>query len=673
MVRRLKLAGVAIAAFAFLVGSQGAALAGKCASGEAKAIGKKASCKAGVFSKAAGKGLPADPLKLTKCETKYSTSYAKAQAALDCDNPGLTAAQEETKVNNFVNDLNSEIAVSPPSKCQAAKLKGAGKKASCLLGVDAKGLAKPPRDEIKHAACATKFSTAWAKAAGGTTCGASPTETTIENKVDAFEADIQDDVVPPPTTTTSTTTSTTVTTTSSTTSTTMTTTTTSTTTTSTTNTTTTTATTTTSTTTPPCCGFAAPGPTRLSFTTTTGTGNCGVARRSNGLTFTNLACGGLYTGGGGNTVPLPYAVPDQGQSLTGISSCNSGTNILNLTNLTSGQTGSNRNCTSVGCLFGPPLPIPNAGSPPTSVCVVNVVATNATGSVNCVTGASVLNLPLSSVLYLDGDLSATGPGIQACPVCNHTCNAGTNLGGPCNVDADCPSAGAGSCAGPNVCHAGPNDGFACTPADSAINQGFPTTHDCPPPGANNIGALPIAFNLGTGTNLVTAVPISSGQNNVFCGYCRDAGGGTSAGTGCFEGDPSPSCPHNVACVAAGNPYNCCTGAGTGSCDAGVIKACIQNGVGSSAVCTDGAGTWPDCQEKGDGAGNGGAFGPSGGPVRTITETGSPAGNMTDGLGHASTLVSIFCIQPTFNATVDAAGNLPGPGAVSLPGTTQLLP
>jgi hypothetical protein len=41
------------------------------------------------------------------------------------------------------------------------------------------------------------------------------------------------------------------------------------------------------------------------------------------------------------------------------------------------------------------------------------------------------------------------------------------------------------------------------------------------------------------------------------------------------------------------------------------------------------------------------------------------------MGRASTLVSIFCIQPTFDATVDAAGDLRGPGAVSLVGTAQL--
>ena len=95
---------------------------------------------------------------------------------------------------------------------------------------------------------------------------------------------------------------------------------------------------------------------------------------------------------------------------------------------------------------------------------------------------------------------------------------------------------------------------------------------------------------------------------------------------------------------------------------------LHSNGGTPSACTDGNSSWPDCQQR-----NPGAFGPAGGGARTITETGAPAGNMTDGAGHASTLVSAFCIQPTFNPTVDAAGDLPGPGAVSLPGTAQLLP
>src|SRR5437870_2059175 len=142
-------------------------------------------------------------------------------------------------------------------------------------------------------------------------------------------------------------------------------------------TTTTTTSNTTTTTIAPCCGF---NPTRLSFTTAIGSGNCGTLTTSTGVLLENLACGGLYTGGGSAGVPLPFQVPDMGSSLTA-ASC-SGT-TLTLSQLTSTQTGSNRNCTSVGCLFGPPLPIPNSATTPISVCVINTVAHNASGSADC--------------------------------------------------------------------------------------------------------------------------------------------------------------------------------------------------------------------------------------------------------------------------------------------------
>jgi hypothetical protein len=96
---------------------------------------------------------------------------------------------------------------------------------------------------------------------------------------------------------------------------------------------------------------------------------------------------------------------------------------------------------------------------------VSAVAADASGLADCSTGALSLSLPLSWTLFLDGDLFPNAPGIQPCPVCNHTCSAGTNAGGPCNIDADCPSGGTGSCAGANLCHGGPNDSMACTPSD----------------------------------------------------------------------------------------------------------------------------------------------------------------------------------------------------------------
>jgi hypothetical protein len=54
-------------------------------------------------------------------------------------------------------------------------------------------------------------------------------------------------------------------------------------------------------------------------------------------------------------------------------------------------------------------------------------------------------------------------------------------------------------------------------------------------------------------------------------------------------------------------------------------------------------------------------------------TGEAAGSLVDGGQHPSTLVSVFCIPPVFSALVDGAADLPGPGAVCLPGNAQLLP
>jgi hypothetical protein len=79
-----------------------------------------------------------------------------------------------------------------------------------------------------------------------------------------------------------------------------------------------------------------------------------------------------------------------------------------------------------------------------------------------------------------------------------------------------------------------------------------------------------------------------------------------------------------------------------------------------AACS---GTFESCEQK-----NNGAFGPAGGNNRTITAIGN--GMSIIGGPSAATLVSIFSIRPTFDATVDAAGDLPGPGAVALPGTAE---
>ena len=264
----------------------------------------------------------------------------------------------------------------------------------------------------------------------------------------------------------------------------------------------------------------------LDFTTDVGTGSCGAVTDDSGANVTCLTCAGLYFGGGAEAVPLPATVPNMGSSLTKVSGCSD--TCLTLANLTSTDTGSNRNCTSVDCLFGPPLPIPNNAAAPLSTCVINIVAADAQGFAQCDTGASSVNLPLTSLTYLFGDLlngtTTDRPdvdGIQPCPVC---------------LPSAPPS---GTCTAAHCCWGGPQHDQPCEPGSGSIGAAYPTSHDCPPPGfpvgtlaGQPIGTLPIPFALTTGTSSKAGVA-SGTQQRVFCGFCRDA-----ANTGCFEGDPT---------------------------------------------------------------------------------------------------------------------------------------
>jgi len=146
----------------------------------------------------------------------------------------------------------------------------------------------------------------------------------------------------------------------------------------------------------------------------------------------------------------------------------------------------------------------------------------------------------------------------------------------------------------------------------------------------SIGSLPIPYLLTTGTVTKTAVDEPMGQARVFCGFCSDPSSASFKNPG-------------VPCTSDGE----CAGFTTGC------------GGGGNQPCTA-------CKQR-----SSGAFGA--GAARTITENGAPTGAIATGDPLKSeTLVSVFCIPPTFTA-VDGSGDLPGPGAASIQGQTQLLP
>jgi hypothetical protein len=219
-------------------------------------------------------------------------------------------------------------------------------------------------------------------------------------------------------------------------------------------------------------------------------------------------------------------------------------------------------------------------------------------------------VPLSAIIFLTGDTStdpgSTIAGIQPCPLCTGS-----------------------------ACIGGPNNGMSCTAGTSTLggNPAYPTSNDCPPDPMFNIGTLPVQFNVSTGAVTWSGTTATndtgstvSVQNRVFSGFCRDADG-----TGAFAGTSPAS-----------------------------AQECWINGMAVGAPC---GGVFESCEQR-----NNGAFGPAGGANRTITAIGNAMSII--GGPAAGTLVSIFSIRPTFDPTVDAAGDLPGPGAVALPGVAQ---
>lgn len=103
---RTFLSGLLIATVAVALPAASAlAAASKCDADITKAAGKKASCKAGVYSKAYQKDAPVDLTKLTKCEEKFDAACVKAKAVGDCVLQTQPCATVEDHVDVCVADV----------------------------------------------------------------------------------------------------------------------------------------------------------------------------------------------------------------------------------------------------------------------------------------------------------------------------------------------------------------------------------------------------------------------------------------------------------------------------------------------------------------------------------------------------------------------------------------
>jgi hypothetical protein len=266
-------------------------------------------------------------------------------------------------------------------------------------------------------------------------------------------------------------------------------------------------------------------------------------------------------------------------------------------------------------------------------------------------------MPLISATFLTGDIlprrcdGGSSPGLRCGgpldPMAPDPLCPG---GGTCVTDSDiqpCPICNPSTL----VCNGGQNNGMACAP-DGGGGTGlpqYPTSHDCTVSTIVKVGDLPVPFLLTTGTATKTAAP-SGTKTRVFCGYCRDAlSPGATGGFGLCTG---PSANNGMVCSVSGDCPN-----GT----------CVGTPCESAADCAGDSASRESCEQRNDGA-----FGPGGGANQTITEIGTPSGNIEDYNAHLGAAVSVFCIPPSFSALIDASADLPGPGAVSLPSTIQLV-
>jgi hypothetical protein len=272
--------------------------------------------------------------------------------------------------------------------------------------------------------------------------------------------------------------------------------------------------------------------TTLTFTTGLPAGTCGRINNDSAGTGTDLTpygaggpvltCGTLYIGGGAAAQP-PSPTPDGAESNFNVTDCSIPT-ALPLAPTTSVETGDNATCTSPGCFFGPPLPIPNSGSPGASTCVINTVAASpaAGGTLNSVTGASTQTLPLTVTVRVTGDLQGD-PGIQPCPTCTGT-----------------------------TCDSGSNSGGSCSTTTSLL-----TSHDCP---VTNVTLAPFNVDLSP---LTTGQVIDAAPTGIFCpgppvqrtagclgaGTCEYIEENGVPGPGGDTGTPVPATLASVFCIA----------------------------------------------------------------------------------------------------------------------------
>jgi len=190
---------------------------------------------------------------------------------------------------------------------------------------------------------------------------------------------------------------------------------------------------------------------------------------------------------------------------------------------------------------------------------------------------------------------------------------------------------------------------------------YPTSLDCPPHPAVDLGGLLVTLNLNTEGTGAYKNTVEANAEGEFCGWCRDIAGDGSL---CFEGDPDANsgdrlCPDSA--VIACKPY---TYWHSGQNPADIAACHDATPCRTDADCTA---PYETCTQR-----NPGAYRDA--TIRNMSydEGARPVGDLTDGAWHSgSIMVTNICIPPTFDGTKDGASCLPGPGGVSILAESRL--
>lgn len=364
----------------------------------------------------------------------------------------------------------------------------------------------------------------------------------------------------------------------------------------------------------------------------------GQLRDDSNAVIGSLYEGCLYFGGGGNSATPPAPIP---AGATVIMSAAGDSNQQNFT-LTANDGNSIKDCSRGWDANGTKYCWNGADGPNLNGTCTSDADCGAARACNpaprCIFGPPLAvnnpgSPPVSTCILnvFSGDMTgtldaSTGSPSLDLPLAAMVYVTGTNYG----AGTPCPL-----CVG-NVCNNGPKQGQACTPSSGDGS----TSLDCPPaflppehgPNPSASFGAPLPVTLSPTRVLASSISSPLTRPGKMCtqGYCDTAS------------DPPSAIAATCSCDdSAENPPDAC-----GSATCGLTGGCVaQPGAG--------------------------AYGHT--SATSQSDAGVAAGCLRSGEAKTGTISAVFCIPPTGAPSIDAAASLPGPGAVVLTVSMQLLP